>query len=159
MIIPYAILDDEGKKKIEKIFFENSLKTFSSQDEKLSFKEKWLGPYFHPDCIFLVLMKGEEIAGYVNGQTTTINTVVEFKKYEREYPAHLHINVANEFQGQGLGSLLIEEFIKSLPKSVPGVHIVTGAESKNIRFYENNKFICLGTNPSKTIVFMGRKLR
>lgn len=157
--VSYDSLNADEKKQIDHIFFENSKKIFSSEQEKSKFREKWLTPYFSTNTIFLALVVSDIIAGYVNGRTVTENTIEEFEMFEREFPAHLHINIAKEFQSKGYGRLLIDEFIRSLPKDILGVHIITGAKSRNIRFYEGNGFRCLGHNQNKTVVFMGRYLK
>lgn len=63
----------------------------------------------------------------------------------RNYPAHLHIDILPEYQGQGHGTRLLDAAtarLKSL--SVPGVMLGVGAKNKGaIRFYERYGFMRL----------------
>ncbi|KAF2414111.1 GNAT family N-acetyltransferase [Microbacterium sp. B35-04] len=54
-----------------------------------------------------------------------------------EYPAHLHIDLLPETQGQGLGRRLIETLEDALRKAgVPGLHLVASADNTGaIAFY------------------------
>jgi ribosomal protein S18 acetylase RimI-like enzyme len=58
-----------------------------------------------------------------------------------QYPAHLHINVLPEFQGNGFGKKLMDTFLKKLQElGVGGVHLGMVASNAGARrFYE-----CLG---------------
>lgn len=60
------------------------------------------------------------------------------------WPAHLHINVNAGFRGQGLGSLLIEQWLDRLrEEEVPGCHIETqteGPHTNAMTFFEQHGF-------------------
>ncbi|MGB4135827.1 MAG: GNAT family N-acetyltransferase [Microbacterium sp.] len=58
--------------------------------------------------------------------------------YAAEYPAHLHIDLLPEAQGQGLGRRLIETLSEELRRrGVVGVHLVMNADNTNAgAFYE-----------------------
>jgi GNAT superfamily N-acetyltransferase len=59
------------------------------------------------------------------------------------YPAHLHINLAPEARNRGVGSALIEAFVRDARRDgLPGVHLVTGRDSRNRSFYARNGFHC-----------------
>ncbi len=48
----------------------------------------------------------------------------------RLYPAHLHINVAEEYRGQGLGRRLMTAFLDQCrTRDVPGVHLSTSDQN------------------------------
>lgn len=77
---------------------------------------------------------------------TRQETMVEYA-YERrpgrelntaEYPAHLHIDLLPETQGQGLGRALIETLFTELRRrGVPGLHLgMNPANTGAARFYE-----------------------
>lgn len=57
--------------------------------------------------------------------------------YARQYPAHLHIDLLPELQGQGWGRRLIEAFVSALrARKVPGLHLVASADNAGaLAFY------------------------
>lgn len=57
--------------------------------------------------------------------------------YSAQYPAHLHIDLLPEVQGQGWGRQLIERLKLALREAeVPGLHLVAGAENAGaLAFY------------------------
>jgi ribosomal protein S18 acetylase RimI-like enzyme len=59
-----------------------------------------------------------------------------------EYPAHLHIDILNEYQRQGIGSRLIQKLENHLKKNqIKGVHLGTSSKNvKAIRFYNKMGF-------------------
>lgn len=59
------------------------------------------------------------------------------KKIVSSYPAHLHIDVLDSYQGKGFGKGLIRKLIDSLKsKGIKGVHLIVGASNKGaIKFY------------------------
>lgn len=59
-----------------------------------------------------------------------------------DYPAHLHINIAPEYQKQGMGSALIERFEKAMCASgARGVHLITSARNtKALPFYKRHGY-------------------
>ncbi|KIC59918.1 GNAT family N-acetyltransferase [Microbacterium hominis] len=62
--------------------------------------------------------------------------------FARHYPAHLHIDLLPELQGQGWGRRMIEALRDRLRAAgVPGVHLVAaGANAGAIAFYERLGF-------------------
>ncbi len=67
------------------------------------------------------------------------------RKYKKEYPAHLHIDVLPEYQRMGVGHKLIDALCDHLrKKGIPGVMLTVG--NKNTvgrRFYEKYGFTLL----------------
>lgn len=61
---------------------------------------------------------------------------------DREYPAHLHIDIVPEHQRQGLGRLLMDTLLENLRvMGCPGVHLGVGNENRAaIQYYERQGF-------------------
>jgi ribosomal protein S18 acetylase RimI-like enzyme len=134
--------------QVEAIFFESSSKKiFVDDHEKRLFQWKYLGSYLETFPGLAVVAKREgQILGYVMGATRTdFGLQPHMKIFEdllEKYPAHLHINCHVESRGLGVGSLLVQELEKKLQviKS-PGLHIMTGGDSRNRSFYQKLGFI------------------
>jgi GNAT superfamily N-acetyltransferase len=61
----------------------------------------------------------------------------------RDYPAHLHMNVAAGARGRGIGGALLEAYLDALrERGVPGVHLFCGAGP--LGFYGRHGFAVLG---------------
>ena len=160
----------------EVIFFESSSKkTFSGEHERLAFRQRYFGVYAEHDPDWFLMAYGEtvsgetpEVLGYLagapetRGDHFTLNPYLAgFRQVMDRYPAHLPINFSPEARGLGLGSLLISEFERRLQNhSIPGVHLVTGAEERNVGFYNRNGYaeasrIRIG---SSELVLLGKRL-
>jgi GNAT superfamily N-acetyltransferase len=158
--------------EIDDIFFESSARRdFCSQEEKQSFREMSLGRYIvkHRDSFFVALDDARcvgYLAGCLENPTKLIHfdDVSYFRYIEdicQDYPAHLHINIAERYRSRGLGATLIERFADwAKLHSVGGIQIVTSSTSRSIPFYRRLGFRELRTFPwmSVTSVCMGRKL-
>lgn len=59
-----------------------------------------------------------------------------------DYPAHLHINLLAKYRGQGIGTQLMDHFLRYLiGRKVSGVHLVTTSNnSQAISFYKKYGF-------------------
>ena len=107
---------------IDNIFFESSEKRdFCSHEERLSFREKWLGRYIlkHRASFFVALADDGRAVGYLAGclenptRLNHFNDIAYFSYIDdicRNYPAHLHINIAEQYRNRGLGAALVERF-------------------------------------------------
>ena len=62
--------------------------------------------------------------------------------YSKKYPAHLHIDILDDYQRQGLGSRLMDNLTSQLrKKGVAGVMLVVGAQNEKGRnFYKKYGF-------------------
>jgi ribosomal protein S18 acetylase RimI-like enzyme len=71
-----------------------------------------------------------------------------------DYPAHLHIDLLPEVQGQGLGRLLIRTLLEALGDAgVKGVHLGVGPKNLEARaFYARLGFRPLPSDPSNDSV-------
>ena len=144
--------------EVESIFFESSTKiNFESDEEKREFTWKYLGSYLKnfPE-LFLVAKKENKVLGYVCGATTTDFELQPHMKTFQDllviFPAHLHINCHAESRGLGIGTMLVEALEKKLQTlNSTGLHIMTGAESRNRSFYQK-----LGFTHQEKREFQGR---
>ncbi|SFN36815.1 GNAT family N-acetyltransferase [Mycetocola miduiensis] len=73
-----------------------------------------------------------------------------------EYPAHLHINLLPEAQGQGLGRRLIETLAAALAeRGVQGLHLVVGTGNTDAQaFYRRVGFTELASNEGGIVLGM-----
>jgi hypothetical protein len=125
--------------EIDDIFFESSARRdFCNQEEKQSFREMSLGRYIakHRDSFFVALDDGRcvrYLAGCLKNPTKLTNDVSYFRYIEdicQDYPAHLHINIAERYRNRGLGATLVERFADwANLHSVGGIQIVTSSAS------------------------------
>jgi GNAT superfamily N-acetyltransferase len=160
--------------QIDAIFFEASTRSFSPGPERDAFRERWLGRYLKggTDALFLAMQGDATVAGYLVGAIE--NPALqdrfadigyfrsEFADLCRQFPAHLHINLAPAFRSQGIGARLIEAFADyAAGQGAAGGHIVTGAGMRNVRFYERCGFAQRGAAAfnGREVVFLGRTLQ
>jgi GNAT superfamily N-acetyltransferase len=158
---------------IDDIFFNSSARRdFSSQEEKQAFRDTSLGRYMekHRSSFFVALDADGRAVGYLAGcledpmTLSHFNDVAYFRSIEdicRDYPAHLHVNIAEGHRNRGLGTALVGRFVAwAKLHSVMGIHLVTSSTARSIPFYRRSGFIQLRTFPwnSGISVCMGRKL-
>jgi GNAT superfamily N-acetyltransferase len=163
--------DDTFLPEIKEIFFESSVKKdFKDEAEKEAFFYKYAGFYLHhfPELCFVAL-KEKRVMGYVLGSTITdsdelLKLQPHLKIFASEYvlfPAHLHINCHHESRGMGLGRILIAAFERALnERNINGLHIMTGVNSENRKFYKKVGFDheVMEDFHGSVILFMGKKL-
>jgi GNAT superfamily N-acetyltransferase len=159
---------------IEEIFFATSpsAKTLRP-DEREPFKERWLGRYIAYDIesFFVAITEVSTVAGYLAGcldnpahnpRFADIGYYASFAPLCDCYPCHLHINLDERYRNRGIGSALIDAFAAQAESAGrSGIHVVTGEQARNVRFYEKNEFRPLATARwnGAVAVFMGRLLR
>jgi GNAT superfamily N-acetyltransferase len=158
---------------IDDIFFTSSARRdFSSLEEKQASREMSLGRYIekHRSSFFVALDADGRAVGYLAGclenpiTLSHFNDVAYFRSIEdicRDYPAHLHVNVAERYRNRGLGTALIGRFVeRAKVHSVKGIHLVTSSTARSIPFYRRSGFMQLRTFPWNCgiSVCMGRKL-
>lgn len=85
-------------------------------------------------------------------------TVEGFRDFAGEYPAHLHIDIDDDYQRQGIGTRLIDALTQHLKKNgVKGVMFSVAADNeKGKNFYNKYGFVELSRN--KQEINMGMKL-
>lgn len=158
---------------LDTIFFDASnTKSFASEEARAAFRERWLGRYLthDPQWAYIAQLGSGEVAGYLAGslsdpaQTPRFSDIpyfAAFKELTRQFPAHLHVNLAKGLRGQGLGSALVQRFMRDAAEAgAPGVHIVTSRGARNVGFYTRNGFTekCATGEGLREVVFLGREI-
>jgi GNAT superfamily N-acetyltransferase len=155
---------------VDAIFFESSAtKTFAGERERAAFRARWLGRYLErePEWAYLALDRGR-VAGYLVGSVADPATApqscddsADFAALTQNYPAHLHVNLAPSYRNRGIGAELIAMFAADAARAgACGMHVVTGAGARNVRFYERNGFaeLARATFNGHAVVFLGKRL-
>lgn len=174
-IVPYLAvrqLDGLGT-GLDTVFFEASAtKSFADDGARAAFRERWLGRYLvhEPEHCFMALGAGDSLAGYLVG---SLSNPAKYSSHAdlpyrgdiavaaRNYPAHLHINVAPAHRSIGLGARLITVFCDHAKMhTTPGVHIMTAKGSRNVRFYLANGFHQVAEVEwnGRTLLLLGRRI-
>ncbi len=138
------------------IFYETAnTKVFELPSDQDAFYQRWFGHYLDADPASFLLALDENsaaigyLAGCLDSFSEAARTIIgDISFYTpaicftlRGYPSHLHINVKPGYQGQGVGRLLIARFSKLCrDRGSPGIHVVTGAKSRAVNFYQTCAF-------------------
>jgi GNAT superfamily N-acetyltransferase len=167
------LLSPDLMAQVDAIFFEASTRTFPPGPERDAFRERWLGRYTRggSDAVFLATEGKATVAGYLVGAVQNPGLQdrfadigyfrTDFAELCRLFPAHLHINLAPAFRSRGIGARLIDAFADyAARQGAAGMHIVTGAGMRNVRFYERCGFAQQGATiwNGHEVVFLGRAL-
>ena len=171
--VPGPSLSASQLTQIEAIFFDASGRSYPPGTERDAFRERWLGRYLKggTDVALLALSGCDCVVGYLVGALDNpaeqarfadidcLNT--DFAECCRRFPAHLHINLAPEFRGKGLGARLIEAFAAhAAGAGAAGMHVITGEGMRNVGFYERCRFSrqAHAVWNGRKVLFLGRKL-
>ena len=150
--------------QLDAIFFEASnTKTFASEEARAAFRERWFGRYLtqHPQWAFVALAADGSVAGYLVGALEEASGFDAFAEAAREFPAHLQVNLAPAYRSRGIGAALIDAFAADAARAgAKGMHIVTSADARNVRFYERAGFSERARTSvnGRDLVFLGRSL-
>ncbi len=142
---------------IDEIFFDASAtRSFSSEAARTAFRERWLGRYLEhfPEWFYVVTSadteSGPRFLGYLAGCLddparcelfADIGYFQDLRAMTARFPAHLHINLAEDARSQGIGAALIQRFCDDAGAAgSSGVHVVTSAQSRNVAFYNRCGF-------------------
>lgn len=149
MLVPATNWSEDVFKQVDQIFYETSARVdFKDEEEKLSFKSKYLGFYLqnYPEYCF-VYLDSNRVLGYIVAATKTDQQLQQFEYYQSfekclsDFPAHLHINCSPAAQGKGVGSQLWSHLKEKLvTEKLVGLHIITTPEARNIGFYKKHNF-------------------
>ncbi len=158
---------------LDAIFFEASAtKSFANEASRRAFRERWLGRYLtqEPEWAYLALDRGETLAGYLvgsvdeparSGTNGDTGDIKDFAALSRQYCAHLHVNLAPDYRNRAIAPRLIAAFAADAARAgAKGLHVVTGAASRNRGFYERNGFreLARATLNGGEVVFLARSL-
>ena len=158
---------------LDDVFFQSSnTQTFASAEVRDKFRERWLGRYLgsYPQWTYVALTADRRVAGYLAGclddpaRTALFSDNVHFAIFRdltAQFPAHLHVNLAADYRGDGIGSALVERFCGDARNAgAGGVHVITGRGARNVGFYTRNGFLTRGVTGegAAEVVFLGRTL-
>ncbi len=78
--------------------------------------------------------------------------------FQKDYPAHLHIDMSKDYRGQGAGTMMMDALVNHLRENgVKGVQLTCGTDNhRGINFYQKYGFKILNTNSQG--VTLGLKL-
>jgi ribosomal protein S18 acetylase RimI-like enzyme len=150
--------------QLDSIFFEASnTKTFPSEEARAAFRERWFGRYLsqHPQWAYVAVTSDGLVAGYLVGAISEASGFDDFAGVALEFPAHLHVNLAPDYRSRGIGRKLINAFARDAAQAgAKGMHIVTSADARNVRFYTRAGFSerARTTVNGSELVFLGRSL-
>lgn len=158
---------------IDAVFSQSSnTQTFADAAARAAFRERWLGRYLtnDPGWAYVAMTRKNQVAGYLvaslddpalTRRFSDIPYAAVFEDLTRRYPAHLHVNLAPECRGGGIGSELVARFNADAARAgTPGVHVVTSRGARNVSFYARNGFRELGATGegAREVVFLARDL-
>lgn len=120
-----------------------------------------------PENVFLIVDENDVAQGYIFGASNFDAYLKAFKPYlqnirktgalnwfsaiaeitghmiyKKKYPAHLHINLNEDFRRNGNGSLLMKTQLENMSsKGIRGIMLITGSENlPAVNFYRKNGF-------------------
>jgi len=154
---------------LEEIFFLSAGRTeFPSETARANFFKTWTGWYLEnaPWDVWFWRDHDGSFAGYLTGCLDSMDAEGLFKtipKYDTfddlfpRFPAHLHVNVHPDHRSHGIGAKLVERFVADcVAEGIPGVHVVTAAQMRNVGFYNRLGFTeAVRRGP---LLFLGRPL-
>lgn len=157
---------------IDNIFFSSSnTQHFDSEQHRRDFRTRWLGRYLDYDGhLASIAMIDGRVTGYVVGSVddpaltarfADIGYFQTFSHLTARFPAHLHVNIAANARGSGLGSALVTRFCHDARAAgARGVHVVTGRGARNVTFYVRNGFEQVGATGAGAheVVMLARQL-
>lgn len=157
------LLSQEELAEVRSIFFESSTKKdFKDEEEKEAFFWKYVGFYLVHHLSYFWVARTDRILGYVVGSPQSNDPELYsiqphlsvFEEHFNDYPAHLHINCHTEARGLGVGTKLVKKLEEQMrEEGIAGLHIMTGADSRNRSFYSK-----LGFDFEVTLNFEGHPI-
>lgn len=143
----------------------------------VAFQELWLDQYLRhePDLVFVAVDRAArssapKVVGYLVGcrvdpglslRFEALGYFQNFAAVSADFPAHLHVNVDAAYRSRRVGERLVEALCARLvSEGVPGVHVVTGCDQRNVGFYGRLGFSERARTPRgrTEVVFLARGL-
>lgn len=149
---------------LDAIFFEASnTKSFPSEEARTAFRERWFGRYLkhYPQWAYVAQSADDTVAGYLVGALDEPAGFDDFAAATETFPAHLHVNLAPQFRSRGIGAELIDAFAADAARAgAKGMHVITSADARNVRFYQRAGFHRAATTMANghELVLLGRPL-
>jgi GNAT superfamily N-acetyltransferase len=135
------------REALDRIFFENAATPdFFDDDSRRAYHDFWLRRYLQhsPDSCFIAFDESDEVAGYIAGSLLSDKEPLPGPDYYRlfpgnfleKFPAHVHVNVRESKQGQGIGRTLVDAFRTHCRENrMAGFHAVTRANRRPAHFF------------------------
>ncbi len=158
---------------LDDVFFSASAtQSFADPAARDEFRHRWLGQYLihDPQLVTVALRADRTVAGYIVGNATDpatqprfadISYFQTFKHLTERYPAHLHVNLAADVRGRGIGALLVDAFTADIAAlGCTGIHVVTSRGARNVSFYARQGFEEIGATAvgTRANVFLAREI-
>lgn len=162
--------EPKDKENVVKVLYETSALPIKTEAQR-KYLELMYNDYYtevEPDCCFVAVNEADEAVGYIlcardfDSYSKTfkafylpeikelglsyyfmaINEMFVHRIYRKQYPAHLHIDILDVCQGQGVGTRLVNALSEHLGATgTHGLMLSCGMNNKGaIRFYEKNNF-------------------
>lgn len=149
--LPCPVTEPTVMAALDAIFFAASnTRSFDSPAARSTFHRRWLGRYLDGDDVAFAARIDQRIVGYVVGSLRDPAQDLRFADIgyfplladlTARHPAHLHVNVADDCRGRGIGHQLIAAFSAAARGGgAVGVHIVTSESAQNVGFYRRCGF-------------------
>ena len=162
--------------QIDAIFFQTASRTFADPDQRARFRHLWLGQYLEHDAdkVHVAVHRNSSgkirVLGYLVGcwenpltspRFASLPFFRDFTAQCHAFPGQLHVNLDAEARSRGIGRQLVDAFAaQSKAAGVPGIHVVTGHNARNVQFYQRAGFTKQATTGwgGTDVVFLGRPL-
>ena len=162
---------------IAAVFRATSAKWPETPEAVRAFQHLWLDQYLEHerDLVSVALAPGSlratpHVAGYLAGcrinpaTSPRFATLPFFQSFAAQcatHPAHLHVNLDAAYRSQRIGERLVEALcVRLASEGIPGVHVVTARDQRNVGFYIRLGFRELACAPrgGSEVLFLGRRL-
>jgi GNAT superfamily N-acetyltransferase len=163
---------------IDRIFRATAVRWPADAQAAAAFHDLWLGQYLRhePELVVLALATASpateaDVLGYIVGcridpaispRFAALDYFRAFAPQTAAFPAHLHINLEAAARGRGIGGALVEALCTRLAaEGVPGIHVVTGRDQRNVRFYTRLGFVERARAPrgATEVLLLARRIR
>ena len=168
-------LTEQYKDGVRKVCISQSTSRFKDETARKATLALYCDEYIEHELCFVLLDDQDEVQGYIlcapdlhrweeNMQPyVALLKEIDDDKYHRyfgtaeggellypAYPAHLHIDIREEYTGGGNGTKLMQTLLAKLKEmQVPGIHVMVDPNNKRaVSFYQKMGFVCIDDNGS-----------